>query len=167
MMKDGFLGYQTSFMLDFVVCALVAIVPLLVFSLWKVKFGKQYQQHRRLQLFLGVVLLVAVSAFEVDLRFIQGGWENIVQKSAVNDEVLAERIAAASPWMNFHLIFAITTPVLWALTIGLALGKFPKPTAPSSHSRWHKVLGWASAIDITMTAVTGLIFYYVAFVDVR
>lgn len=166
MMKDGFLGYQTSFMLDFVVCALVAIVPLLVFSLWKVKFGKQYQQHRKLQLFLGVVLLVAVSAFEVDLRFIQGGWENIVKKSATDDVVLAERISAAKPWMNLHLVFAITTPILWAITLGMALYQFEKPAQPGRHSKWHRILGWSSAIDITMTAVTGLIFYYVAFVNV-
>lgn len=166
MMKDGFLGYQTSFMLDFVVCALIAIVPMLMFSLWKVKFRKQYQQHRKLQLFLGVVLLVAVTAFEVDLRFIQGGWRNIVQKSSANETVLAERIQAAAPWMKFHLVFAITTPFLWAITLGFALLKFDKPTQPGSHSRWHKVLGWASAIDITMTAITGLIFYYVAFVNV-
>ena len=32
-MNHGFLGYRTSFMLDFVVVALVLIVPVLVYSL--------------------------------------------------------------------------------------------------------------------------------------
>lgn len=166
MMKDGFLGYQTSFMLDFVVCALIAIVPLLLFSLWNVKVGQRYQLHRKLQLLLGGVLLVAVSAFEVDLRFIQGGWENIVQKSSVDEAVLAERVAAAQPWMHFHLVFAISTPFLWVVTLGLALKRFDNPAQPGSHSKLHKILGWASTIDITMTAITGLVFYYVAFVNV-
>jgi hypothetical protein len=30
----------------------------------------------------------------------------------------------------------------------------------------HAVLGWISTIDITLTAITGLIFYYLAFVKV-
>src|SRR5690349_13232590 len=33
-MQDGFLGYKSSFMLDFVVVALVLIVPILLFSLY-------------------------------------------------------------------------------------------------------------------------------------
>ena len=33
MFQDGFLGYRTSFMLDFVECALIVIVPVLLYSL--------------------------------------------------------------------------------------------------------------------------------------
>ena len=36
-MKHGFLGYQSTFMLDFVVTALVLIVPALLTSLYLVK----------------------------------------------------------------------------------------------------------------------------------
>jgi putative membrane protein len=56
-MKDGFLGYRTSFMLDFVVVALVLIVPVLIYSLYAVKIRHQYKLHRNLQLLLGIVLL--------------------------------------------------------------------------------------------------------------
>lgn len=163
-MKDGFLGYQSSFMLDFVVTALVLIVPLLLFSLWKVKFGRAYVVHRRLQLTLGCVLLVAVGAFEFDLHVVHGGWENVVAKQSLNAEALAAKIADVRPYLRFHLLFAVTTPLLWAVTIGLALKGFSNPPLPGPHSRRHKLLGWASAIDVTLTAVTGLIFYYVAFV---
>ena len=61
-MADGFLGFRTSFMLDFVVCALAAIVPALLFSIYLVKFKGKYVAHRNLQLGLAVILLIAVGA---------------------------------------------------------------------------------------------------------
>jgi putative membrane protein len=161
-MQDGFLGYRTSFMLDFVVVSLVLIVPALLFSLWTVKFGRLFLVHKRLQLTLGIVLLVAVSAFEVDLHFVQKGWQNVVAKREV--PLSEEQLGVVRGWLRFHLIFAISTPLMWAATIGLALKSFPSPPVPGKHSTVHKTLGWLSTLDVTMTAITGLIFYYFAFV---
>lgn len=166
MFTDGFLGYRTSFMLDFVVCALVLIVPLLVTSLCLVKFGNRYAEHRILQTGLCIVLLVAVGAFEVDLQIVHGGWENVVAKGYSDDGLLAARISRAQPWLWLHLIFAVSTPVVWIVTLAMAWRRFPTPPAPSEHSRMHRRLGWLSAIDVTLTAVTGLLFYFVAFVAV-
>ena len=164
MLPDGFLGYRTSFMLDFVVCALVVIVPLLVTSITIVRFGRRYQQHRFLQTSLCVVLFVAVGAFEVDLQIVHGGWENIVAKSHTDEAALAAKITESRPWLWLHLVFAVTTPIVWLITIVLAWRRFPSPPQPASHSRAHVRLGWLSALDVTLTAVTGLIFYYVAFI---
>ncbi|MCA9048591.1 MAG: DUF420 domain-containing protein [Planctomycetaceae bacterium] len=164
MFQDGFLGYRTSFMLDFVVCALVVIVPLLLYSLWLVKVRRDYNRHKWLQVILGVTLLAAVTAFEVDLQVVHRGWENIVRKSIPEEAALTARVAEVRPWLRLHLIFAVSTPVLWFLTLVLAFRKFPAPPAPGKHSRVHRTLGWLSTIDITLTAVTGLMFYYVAFV---
>lgn len=162
-LKDGFLGNKTSFMLDAVVCALVIVVPWLLYSLFQVRFRKRYARHRTLQLSLGIVLLLAVSAFEVDLHQVHGGWENIVRKSHPEDAALAQKVAEVRPYLYTHLIFAISTPLIWAATLGMALVKFPKPPVPGQHSRLHKILGWLSTVDVTLTAITGLIFYYVAF----
>lgn len=164
MLTDGFLGYQTSFMLDFVVCALVVIVPVLVASICLVRFGHRYSQHRILQTGLCVVLLIAVGAFEVDLQVVHGGWENVVAKGYSDEALLAERISRAQPWLWLHLVFAVSTPLLWIVTLAMALRQFPSPPLPSAHSRLHRRLGWLSTIDVTLTAVTGLIFYYVTFV---
>lgn len=163
-MADGFLGYRTSFMLDFVVSALVIIVPVLIYSICQVRFGRRYQRHRFLQTVLCVVLLAAVGAFEVDLQLVHGGWENVVAKSFDDDALLAARISESRPWLWLHLIFAVTTPLFWLTTIVLAYRRFPSPPTPSTHSQAHRWLGWLSTIDVTLTAVTGLIFYYVAFV---
>ena len=164
MLTNGFLGYHTSFMLDFVVCALVVIVPVLLASICLVKFGRRYKQHRFLQTTLCIVLLIAVTAFEVDLQIIQGGWKNVVSKSYSDNALLAERINAAEPWLWLHLVFAVTTPLLWVITIWMAWRRFESPPKPGAHSLIHRRLGWLSTIDVTLTAVTGLTFYYVAFV---
>lgn len=164
MPSHGFLGYPTTFMLDFVVCALALVVPLLLRSLWLVKFRKQYAAHKRMQISLGVILLLAVTAFEVDVQLVHGGWENIVAQQQLSPEGLAAKVSAVRPWLLLHLLFAITTPVLWIITMTLALVRFRHPVAPTTHSGLHKILGWASTIDITLTSVTGLLFYYVAFV---
>jgi hypothetical protein len=163
MFETGFLGYPTTFMLDFVVCALVLVVPLLLLSLWLVKFRRKYLVHKRLQIVLGVVLLAAVTAFEVDVQLVHGGWEKIVAKQNLDEAALAAKIASVRPWLLVHLVFAVTTPFLWVATIVLALKRFGSNPIPGAHSKLHALLGWASTIDITLTSVTGLLFYYVDF----
>ena len=150
-------------MLDFVVCALVIVVPLLLYSLWLVKVKKAWNKHKWLQVILGIILLVAVTAFEVDLQIVHGGWENIVRKSHPDEAALAAKVAEARPYLLVHLVFAVSTPFLWAVTLIQAFRRFPSPPQPSEHSRTHKTLGWLSTIDITLTAITGLAFYYIAF----
>jgi putative membrane protein len=162
MFMDGFLGYRASFMLDFVVVALILVVPLLLYSLWSVKVGHQYARHRNLQLLLGSVLLLAVGLFEIDLHLVQGGWQNVVAKR--DPDLTSEQLGFVRQVLRVHLVFAISTPFLWAVTIGLALAKFPRPPHPNAHSAVHKALGWCASLDITLTSLTGLIFYYVAFV---
>lgn len=161
-MKDGFLGYRTSFMLDFVVVALILIVPVLLYSLYAVKVQRRYVLHRNLQLALGLVLLLAVGLFEIDLQWVQRGWVNVVNKRAT--PLTTEQLGFVRTVLRIHLVFAISTPLLWVTTIVLALRRMPSPPQPCAHSRLHKTLGWLSTIDIVLTSVTGLIFYYFAFV---
>ena len=161
-MADGFLGYKASFMLDVVVCALVLIVPALLTSIYLVKVRRNFLWHRNMQLVLGGVLLATVGAFEVDLQIVHDGWENIVAKRET--PLSSEELESVRKLLWVHLVFAISTPFLWAATIYLALKRFPSPPAPAEHSRLHKRLGWLSTIDITLTSITGLLFYYNAFV---
>jgi putative membrane protein len=162
-MSNGFLGYNATFMLDLVVCALVLVVPILAASIFLVKAEKSYIWHRRLQLLLAGVLLFAVAAFELDVQVVHHGWQNIVHRA--RPEIAPADFDFIRKVLYVHLLFAISTPFLWAVTISLALPRFGNPPAPSAHSRWHKRLGWTSAIDLAMTSVTGLVFYYFAFVN--
>lgn len=160
-MAHGFLGYQSTFMLDFVVTALVLIVPALLASLYLVKVKRNFTAHRNLQLVLAGVLLVAVIAFEIDIR-LHGGWEQIV--GARTPTLTAEQLSSVRTTLYVHLVFAISTPLLWLVTIVLALKRMPSPPVPCAHSQLHKTLGWLSVIDLVLTSVTGLLFYYRAFV---
>ena len=164
-MTSGFLGFDTTFMLDFVVCALVIVVPILAYSLYEVKVRHNYLRHRNLQVLLGIVLLVAVAAFEVDVQLVHGGWEQIVNKPDQPPRMTGEQLSAVRNVLLVHLAFAITTPLLWITTMILAWRRFPNPPAPGPHSPLHKRLGWLATLDLVATSLTGLWFYYVAFVS--
>jgi len=163
-MSNGFLGYDASLMLDVVVCALVLVVPTLAYSIYVVKIRRNYVRHRNVQVALGAVLLVTVLAFEIDLQVVHGGWENVVNRDPDEPRLPPERLEFVQQILRVHLVFAISTPLLWAATLLLAWRRFPRPPFPSAHSRLHKRLGWLSTADIALTSVTGLMFYYVAFV---
>ena len=159
-MDDGFLGYRASLMLDVVVCALVIVVPTLIASLYAVKIRRNYGLHKALQITLGIVLLVAVGLFEIDMR-LQGGIAGILAKRS--RPLSAAELAWFYRLLYVHLLFAISTVGLWATTLTLALRRIPSPPGPCGHSRWHQRLGWLSAVDITLTSVTGLLVYYFGF----
>ncbi|WP_437185530.1 DUF420 domain-containing protein [Planctomicrobium sp. SH668] len=165
MLKHGFLGFDASFMMDFVVIALIAIVPVILYSLFVVKVQRNFLLHRNLQIVLGTILLVAVAAFEMDTQVIHGGWLNIVNKNAETPRLAGEELLAVKKVVYIHLIFAITTPFLWIATLTHALMYFPRIPFPGPASRRHKALGWLSTIDLVLTSVTGIWFYYVAFVQ--
>lgn len=158
----GFLGSRGSLMLDVVFLAMFLVVPVLLFSVYQVKFRGQYQLHKRLQLILGTVLLLAVGAFEVDMRFFTD-WKALAGPSPFFDR--------AHPWscpvgisLLVHLSFAIPTLALWIVVIVQALRHFPSPPIPGVHSAWHRRWGMIATAGMTLTAVTGWIYYYLAFV---
>ena len=45
-----------------------------------------------------------------------------------------------------------------------ALRKIPEPPEPSDYSHRHAFWAWIAAADMTLTALTGWIFYWLAFV---
>src|SRR4051794_36030704 len=66
-------GARGSLMLDVVFVAMFVVVPLLAASIYLVKYQRQYSLHKKLQLAMAAVLLVAVLLFELDIRL--HGWE--------------------------------------------------------------------------------------------
>ncbi len=147
-------------MLDFLCVALVAVLPCLAVSIYSVRFWKKYQWHKRAQIALGVVLLVVVVAFEVDIRFLTD-WRQLAAPSPYFEPDTWNPV-----WYSLiiHLLFAVPTLFLWGYVLVQAIRKFPNPAAPSSHSRQHILWARLAAAGMAMTSVTGWVFYWMAFV---
>jgi uncharacterized membrane protein YozB (DUF420 family) len=157
---DGFLGTRASLMLDVVALAMLVVVPVLGVSVYLVKYRRQYALHKKIQLALGTALLVTVVMFEADMRL--SGWRHRAEVSPfAGGDGTTDWVFVS---LAIHLCFAITSALLWIVVIARALRNFPSPPVPSTHSPWHRRYGMAAAIDMVCTAVTGWVFYYLAFV---
>lgn len=155
-MASGFLGTPASIMMDVVVCSLVLVVPALLWSVYLARFRRQFALHKQVQLVLGVVLLIVVVLFEVDIRLHGGFWE-MAQESAYYQTAFLRNL------LSVHLFFSISTVFIWAVTYATALKSFPSPPRPGSFSPKHKVMAWISVVDMVATVVTGLMVYYFGF----
>ena len=62
------------------------------------------------------------------------------------------------------LLSHVSAAALWAIVTARALRRFPVPPEPSAHSAWHRRFGKLAALDMLGTAITGWIFYWMAFV---
>ena len=69
---DGFLGTRASLALDVVCLGMVLVVLILGWSIRLVRVHRNYSLHRRVQLGLAGLLLVVLTAFELDVRL--HGW---------------------------------------------------------------------------------------------
>ena len=154
---DGFLGTRASLMLDVVCLGMIVVVLVLGWSIKQVRVHQRYSLHRKVQLGLAGLLLVVLTAFELDVRL--HGWRD---RAANQIGGQPEFIVLLSLWI--HLFFAVTTVVLWILVVLLAWRKFANPPQPNSHSPFHRRWGKIAALDMLLTAVTGWVFYVLAFV---
>ena len=146
-------------MIDLVFVAMIGIVPVLWASIWLAHKRQAYERHKGIQILLASVLGIAVLAFEIEIRI--SGWRHLAEPSPFwKDGMLNDWIDYA---LLIHLVFAIPTPLLWIAIIIRAWRGFPKPAGPSSHSPSHKFWGKLGACGMTATAVTGWVFYYLAF----
>ena len=155
---DGFLGTRASLAIDAVSLAMVVVLPALAANIYLARYRKAYVLHKRWQLVLTAVLLVAVSIFEIDMRV--NGWR---ERAAPSPYYHGDGSGLAEQALGVHLFFAVSTAVLWVVVVAQALVKFPRPAAPGLHSRSQRRWGWIAAVDLACTAVTGWVFYWLAF----
>jgi uncharacterized membrane protein YozB (DUF420 family) len=147
-------------MLDLVALGMVLIVPALLLSIYLVRAKKRYAVHKRLQMITASVLLVVLIAFEIEMRVV--GWR---------ERAAASPLSTTGTWNDpvewsllIHLVFAIPTLTLWVFVVAGALRGFPLPPGPAAHSARHRLWGRLAALGMTLTALSGLVFYYLAFV---
>jgi uncharacterized membrane protein YozB (DUF420 family) len=61
-------------------------------------------------------------------------------------------------------VFAISTFVLLTWVVWEALSRFAVPPVPGSHGPRHRRMARLAALDLLCTAITGGVFYWLAFV---
>jgi uncharacterized membrane protein YozB (DUF420 family) len=145
-------------MLDVVFLAMFAVLPVLAVSIYLVKQRRAYALHKRIQITLAAVLLVTVTAFEIDLNYVTKDWRPLAEQSRFYESGWVDRCL----WI--HLTFAVPTPLIWVFVIMQALRRFPNPPAPNEYSRRHARWGWLATVCMFGTAITGWLFYWMAFV---
>lgn len=153
MLDHGFLGTSAPFIFDFVIVALIGVLPLLAFSVAQAK-KKNYATHRKLQILISILLLFTVGFFEVELRR-RGGIYAIIPE---------DRQTTSFAWLlGIHLFFSITTLFIWLWTLVAALIKF-KNGWDENYMPQHRTLAKLSSLDLFLTGITGLGVYLMAFV---
>ncbi len=144
-------------MLDFVALAMLGVTLVLIYSVYQIRIRKRPRLHRNIQISTAIVLTITLIAFEVDVRFI----------SAWRDLAVASPYYASGQvgwWLMIHLVFAIPTPFVWGYVIVMGMRKFKSGFNQGTYNRTHRILGRIAAGSMFLTAITGWIFYYVAFV---
>ena len=152
---NGFIpGSRASLMMDIVVTGMLVVLPVLAVSVWAVK-KRLYARHRTLQLGLATLLVAVLTLFELDVRL--NGWMPRAEPSAYYGTWVF-------PILYVHLIFAISTSILWIITVSHGLRRMGNPPSPGAHSAVHKRLGRMTAATTFATALTGWTFYFFAFI---
>lgn len=157
----GFLPWRGPFVLDVIVIAMVFVLIALAWSVFSVKYRRLYQRHKVTQLCLAGGLLILLICFEIDIQCFEN-WRQLADLSPYYDAATRSGPVVYSLWI--HLFFATTTLALWLLITLRALKHFPNPPSPNQHSSFHARWGMIAAIDMALTAVTGWVFYFLAFV---
>ena len=152
---EGFIpASRAGFMLDVVVVAMFAVLPLMAWSIYLVRYRKNYKLHRKVNLSIAGTLLVAVVLFEIDIRL--HGWRHLAESSALYETWV-------DPILYVHLIFAISTVLLWVMTVVSAMREFSANPRPTPGKHFHRRFARLAALGMCGTAVTGWVFYITAF----
>lgn len=158
-MSTGFLPARGTFMLDVVVVAMFAVTAAMLFSVASVRYWRRRELHRAIQTALAIALLLVIVAFEVDMRLISPGWRTLARPSPWFADGWVDRML----WI--HLMFAIPTPLLWAGIIWHASKHHDQGFADPAVRVRHRISGRAGVLMMLSTAITGWIFYWMAFVS--
>lgn len=142
--------------MDAIVCAMAAVLLVLGISVYLVRSRRRYRIHRLIQITLCIVLVVAIAAFEIDVRFFTD-WRAAASLSPFYESGWVDRM------LVIHLMFAVPTPLIWGFVIVQALRHFPD-ARPGPYGQRHRRWGWIAVLMMMATAVTGWIFYWLAFV---
>jgi uncharacterized membrane protein YozB (DUF420 family) len=150
-------GARCDVLMDIVVVSMAIILPLLWYSLKKVKVERNFKLHKRIQLYMFIILFFVVLLFEYDMQQ-NGGIFEMVKGSSY------EGTGFLNFMIYFHTFLSITTSIIWFILIIASLIKFGKNPRPGKFSKTHKLWGKIGMLDMALTCITGLILYVFGFI---
>ena len=127
-------GARCDVLMDIVVVSMVIILPLLWYSVKKVKHDHNYKLHKNIQLTMFTILFFVVLLFEYDMKQ-NGGIFAMVRGSAYEGTFFLNFM------IYFHTFLSITTSLIWLILIPVSLKKFGKNPRPGKFSKTHKLWG--------------------------
>lgn len=146
---------RAPFMIEVVALAMILLGPLTAFGALKAKRGR-WLIHKRIMSSVGIILLIAVILFEVQIRSF--GWREAAKVSPYYDSLVF-------PSLWIHLPIAIVTSLTWILTVREAITTFALQAKPhGAKSAKHKLFGKIAVIGTLLTSLTGWVFFYLAFI---
>ena len=157
MFPPGFLGTRADVLIDIVTLSFIVILPILIWSWRLARVKKDYVNHRKVQLYLGITLGIVVAVFEYDLSMSGGIFE--LTKGGVY-----EGTAILNWTIYIHTAFAVAAAVIWVVLILMSLRRFGKPPQPNDFSRTHRFWGRTGMVCMIMAGATSPSLYYFGFV---
>lgn len=155
MFPPGFLGTRADALMDVVVIAVVATPFLLTYS-FRLAAAGRLDAHRRFQVSLLSVLLVAIVLFEIDVRLAGGSGSLMAGSSYAGTTGL--RLLSLT-----HVLGAVATFLTWSVMTVLSLRRF-RQILPGSFSRRHRQVGRLIYAGTVFTAVSAVAMYVVGFI---
>jgi len=156
MFPQGFLGTRADLLMDIVIVALVAVVPIVLYN-WNLARTGHFARHKKMQIGLALLLAAVVALFEYNLR-LQGGIFVATSASSYAGT------GTLDFWIYLHTFFAISTIFIWAGLILVSLRRFPSPPMPSAFSSRHRFWGRIGMVWMLVTGVTALPVYVYGFI---
>ena len=132
------------------------MAPLVAFlSLRLVRKG-QYDAHKRVQIVLLIVCVLAVGALETRIR-LAGGSGSLLEGSPYAGSGLMRTVA------TIHIVGAVLTYAVWCVQV-LASYRLHRSKLPGAFSPRHKIIGWVVIGGLCFTAFSATAVYTLAFV---
>ena len=108
MLSPGFLGTRADWLMDVVIVSLVVILPAIAYS-WQRARQHDWDQHKKVQVWLTIILTIVVSLFELDLK-LAGGMEVLTRESAYFGTPLPELVDLHPPLLLRNHIHHLAGP---------------------------------------------------------
>ena len=153
--EAGFLGTRAPLFMD-IVSVIVFLLPFLILGAISLAKVANYTAHEIAQKLLFVISVLVVGFFEYGVRM-AGGYKILMEGTSVSHDYLIYVLI-------FHIMIAVSTLVIWIITLYTARGYKKAQTLPGSSARKHKKFGIATFIGILSTMLTGAWVYALLFV---